>query len=1503
MAPPPLPPSARRRRRALRWAAGTLAALCLLVLALAAGAWWWAGSAQSLATTLARAARYLPAGQTLEAREVTGALRTGGHIGWLRWQSPTLAVEVHDATLGWALAPLLRRQVHLGEVHAARIDITRRGPPDTTPTEVLQQLVLPVEIDLPFRVDDLRWAGPPALAASALAGRYRYTEGHHQLVVDGADIAGGHYQARATLEGAAPMALDATLQARVATPVPGSERQVTVGAGLVVRGTLATTAARLELAAAVRQAAGDGADAAAAPPMRADATARIAPWAPQPVLVAHAALAGLDLARLWPGLPATLLAGTVDVDPQAGAAPPAASTAPPAAAPAATEPGSALASTGWRLRTALRNDLPGPWDTGRLPVERLDADAAMDPAGSWTVPQAVLRAGGGELRLDGRWGPPSAHAAAPWQARATLHDVHPGQLHTRLEGPAIGGTAQGSGAAGGTGPISFELDLSAAAGANASASASTASRRPPARRTVAASTKANPNASTNVGASLLPAGLALRSAALAGTWADDTLDLRTLRIRGADVSADGVLQVRPAARAGRGKLALVLPGGRADAEGDMAPAQGTGSLHARIDDAAGLQRWVEQLPGLANVFGGTRLDGATQLDASWNGGWEPALRRWQQGGAAAGTGASASASAAGRDLSLQATLNAQRLDITLLPDRATDRAVAAAAAPATTTATAKARTAAPAASAQRAPRSTRPGRGQPSTAAAKAPAPAPVTQATPTTAATAAAPTPPAADPTASNRRGTSIALRGLRLELSGSLAQASVSVQGTASTGTQSATLRGKATGGLEGAGIWRLNLGSLQLEARDTTLPGPWQLALEAPVELRLRQGMGKDAGKDTATIALEASAGAAALQGPAPGTVRLAWQPVTYEQSGSGATLRHRLRSQGKLLGLPMAWAQALVDGGNTTMAKLGLAGDLVFDGDWDIDAGDTLAARVGLARRSGDIRVQTGTEATPATTRLTSSGTGTGAESAAASAPTAPTTSAGVRDARITVQAESDALRAEVVWDSERAGQVRATAGTRLQHIGDGWDWAADAPLTGTLRARLPNVGVWSVLAPPGWRVQGTLEADATLAGTRAAPQWNGTLAAEGLSVRSAVDGIELRDGRLRAALHGDRLDISEFSLRGGTGASTRIAGFSGSTATARSVAAPADGGTLSASGSLAWGGGIRLDLKAEAKALRVSVRTDRQVTVSGTVQAQLGEGGKLVLRGALKTDRAVIILPDDTAPTLGSDIVVRSAARDAEAAKNAAQAATAPTRMGTAQPPDIAVTFDLGDDFAVQGRGITTRLAGQLDIRSSAGLNLPPRVTGEIRTVRGQYRAYGQQLDIESGLARFSGAYDNPALDILAIRPNITVRAGVQVTGTAQNPQVRLYSDPVLTDAETLSWVVLGRSTANGGAEAALLQQAALALLSGSKGGSGNVAKRLGLDEIGFKGPGTGADASSAALTFGKRISQKFYLTYEASLSGALGTVYIFYDLTRRLTLRGQTGAKSAVDLIYTLSYN
>jgi len=397
----------------------------------------------------------------------------------------------------------------------------------------------------------------------------------------------------------------------------------------------------------------------------------------------------------------------------------------------------------------------------------------------------------------------------------------------------------------------------------------------------------------------------------------------------------------------------------------------------------------------------------------------------------------------------------------------------------------------------------------------------------------------------------------------------------------------------------------------------------------------------------------------------------------------------------------------------------------------------------------------------------------------------------------------------------------------------------------------------------------------------------------------------------ATLDGRALHITELRLSAGKGSSARILGPSGNR-----TRAPADGGLLTGSGTISWAApagdasaalGLRMDLNAQAQGLQVQVRADRQISVSGQLQAQL-QGGQFTLRGQLRTDRASILLPEASAPRLGADIHIRrhrpsDAPAPSPDAQNASETPEGP-RLQPVRVPDVQISLDLGPDFALQGQGITTRLTGQIDIRSSAETGGQPRVIGEVRTEAGRYRAWGQSLDVESGIVRFAGPYDNPQLDILALRPQIAVRAGVQVSGTAQHPRVRLYAEPDLPDAEKLSWVVLGHSSASGGSETALLQQAALALL-GPKTGSpaGSIAQGLGLDEVGLKGPKQGQDAQSAALTLGKRLSSDLYVTYEHSLSGTLGTLYLFYDLSRHLTLRGQTGTTNALDLVYTLRYD
>jgi translocation and assembly module TamB len=420
----------------------------------------------------------------------------------------------------------------------------------------------------------------------------------------------------------------------------------------------------------------------------------------------------------------------------------------------------------------------------------------------------------------------------------------------------------------------------------------------------------------------------------------------------------------------------------------------------------------------------------------------------------------------------------------------------------------------------------------------------------------------------------------------------------------------------------------------------------------------------------------------------------------------------------------------------------------------------------------------------------------------------------------------------------------------------------------------------------------MDADITLTGTLAAPLWDGKLQARDLAVRSVVDGIDFSQGRLNARLHGQQIDIQDFSLQG-------------------AATSAGSGGQLLMTGSVFWLPGnaeadflsrLSMALEVQAKALRLSSRSDRRVVISGKVAAQLRDA-RLSLRGTLAADQALITLPDDSAPQLGDDVVVRRPAAKVPATATPAQNASAASRASSPRlVTDLLIELDLGPDFQVRGRGLDTRLAGKLSLHA-VDRELP-NLTGTVRTVRGTYRAYGQRLDIEQGIVRFVGAVDNPMLDILAIRPKLSQRVGVQVNGTALSPIVRLYAEPDLPEAEKLAWLVLGRSASGRGGEAALLQQAALALLGGNRQGpSASLTQALGLDELSFSGSNASDTTTGATVTIGKRLSNDFYVAYESGLAGTMGVFTIFYDLSRRLTLRAQTGAQSAVDLIWTLRYD
>ena len=646
-----------------------------------------------------------------------------------------------------------------------------------------------------------------------------------------------------------------------------------------------------------------------------------------------------------------------------------------------------------------------------------------------------------------------------------------------------------------------------------------------------------------------------------------------------------------------------------------------------------------------------------------------------------------------------------------------------------------------------------------------------------------------------------------------------------------------------------WQGRIEQLSLSSPNPQTPSaaPWLLALKSTLAWQGRID----------PLALSWGPSDWTLQGPGPGTPRLKAEAGGWAASEAGQAMQtHGALSWSDL---PLAWGQAWL--GTDLLNDITLQGQA----QWRVD--QNLRLSLSTERSRGDLRIKT-------------------------DSASGQSTSAGLRQAQVLLRVQNEQLTAELNWDSAQMGQAKAQLQSQLNRNSDGWHWAEQAPLSGNVQASLPQMGAWSALAPPGWRVQGKLDADITLSGTRSQPEWQGRLQANQLAARSAVEGIEFSQGQMQVKLQGQSLVLERLSLRG----------------------AGAQGGELQAQGQVQFKAKTApspgthplrmadLDLQVHAKNLRVSNRNDRQLSVSGDVTARMSQG-QLQLRGGIKADQGLFVLPDDSTPSLGDDVVVFRPDKG-ELNLSALTAPIDPNGPSSSWlgVPDVRVMLDLGSDFQLKGQGLSTRLTGQVELLSNANTRGLPRLSGLVRTEGGRYKAYGQQLNIDTGVLRFSGPYDNPNLDIIALRPNLPQKVGVQITGTALLPRIRLYADPDLPDADKLALLVLGRSAASGGAESAVLQQAAVALLSGNgKILSGDLASSLGLDEISLaSGSRSDATATGAAVTLGKRLSKDFYLAYETSLSGAFGSLYIFYDLSRRLTLRAQAGEQSALDLIFTV---
>ena len=437
-----------------------------------------------------------------------------------------------------------------------------------------------------------------------------------------------------------------------------------------------------------------------------------------------------------------------------------------------------------------------------------------------------------------------------------------------------------------------------------------------------------------------------------------------------------------------------------------------------------------------------------------------------------------------------------------------------------------------------------------------------------------------------------------------------------------------------------------------------------------------------------------------------------------------------------------------------------------------------------------------------------------------------------------------------------GNLRARTAPELR-------WPADdAPVDGSLKLRVADIGIWNNFLPVGWRLAGELAAEAGISGRFGEPKYTGQVSGQKLSVRNLLQGVNVTDGDVAVRLDGDSARIERFTLRGGDC-------------------------TLTLTGGADFTAGGQARVSAVAQRFRVLGRVDRQLTVSGQAEMVVGEES-LKVNGRVVADEGFFDITRSDAPSLDSDVSIRSVEPEPAEADAAAQ----PRAKRDVQ---VALDLDMGNNLRLRGRGLDAGLRGQLRVTTPGGRLA---VNGTINTDGGTYAAYAQKLEIERGLVAFTGTPGNPRLDVLALRPNIDMRVGLAITGNLLTPRVRLFSEPEMSDSEKMSWLLLGRASDGlGRNDTALIQRAALALLAGEgEAPTETLLKNLGIDDLSLRQ--ADGDARETVITLGKQLSRRWYLGYERGVNATTGTWQLIYRIAQRFTLRAQSGLENSLDAIW-----
>ena len=316
-------------------------------------------------------------------------------------------------------------------------------------------------------------------------------------------------------------------------------------------------------------------------------------------------------------------------------------------------------------------------------------------------------------------------------------------------------------------------------------------------------------------------------------------------------------------------------------------------------------------------------------------------------------------------------------------------------------------------------------------------------------------------------------------------------------------------------------------------------------------------------------------------------------------------------------------------------------------------------------------------------------------------------------------------------------------------------------------------------------------------------------------------------------------------------------------------------------------GWRADVNVTGKEFELAHLTEYEVVIDPDLHLVI-EDGVARVSGKVLVPRAVIAVNQVEGSVAASDDVIILDEKD---------------RGKKALPLSGMVTVELGRDVNVDSFGLKGRVEGSVIVTAAPGL--PWTGKGNLTVHDGIYVLRDRALDVTRGHFSFiGGTLDNPGIEVLAQRKSNQKTVGLLVSGTIDDMEVKLFSDPPMAEGEILTALLSGRPYSGTNHQVSKTVREATAGVGLERGGAlfgdllAGLEERLPVDDIYME---SGAEASDVSVIVGKELFKDLYISYGYDPFKAAGIFKARYDLWRRFSVETEVGAdQTGADLLWSI---